>query len=430
MGHPLIPIKHIGILDKYPGFYPIIAIIMGNDQLYRENSFTLTGVYPAGSSRPVDIAVQEGTIRRVSPSATRPAPGEPGLWVSPGLIDVHTHLAWTDFDPADQADRDAAGVLADRIRSYTQTVLTGVTAIRDAGGLSRDLAALLREKAALPLDIHLSVDMLDAADARGPGYLTRRVAELAEAGAEWIKLMVTGGVGSPGDEALNPRFSREEIGAVIAAAHGRGLKVMAHAWGGIGLDWVIQEGIDSVEHGVYMTAEQARALALSGGFLVPTAAIYRLVAEGPAERGGDIRQRAARAAEAHPRAIRRAREAGVPLALGTDFGGPEEHGRNLMEIDALVSCGLSREEAWTAATEAGAALLGQGGRMGAVKPGYRADLLVFTGDPHRTDAAALEIAGVIAGGRVLRAGDSLTRCIKPPEGPEPPDFPGGEPDWH
>jgi imidazolonepropionase-like amidohydrolase len=271
----------------------------------------------------------------------------------------------------------------------------------------------LREKTGLPLDTHLSVYMLDSADARSSAYLTRRVIDLVDSGAEWIKLMVTGGVGTPSEEVLDPHFSQEEIELVIRTAHEKGAKVMAHVWGGIGLDWLIQAGVDSVEHGVYISDIQAQALAASGAFLVPTAAIYRLIAEGLVGNNRELQRRAALAAEAHPRSIYRAREAGVPLVLGTDYGSPKEHGQNLKEIDALTSCGLSREEAWTAATLTGAALLGRSGQIGAVKPGHRADIIVFTGDPHRADAETLGVAGVIAAGKLVRTTAALDRCIRP-----------------
>jgi imidazolonepropionase-like amidohydrolase len=257
----------------------------------------------------------------------------------------------------------------------------------------------------------LSLDLLDAADAQGPEYLVKRAAGLVDSGASWIKLMVTGGIGTPCGEVLEPRFSEEEISAVVRAAHSRGAKVMAHVWGGAGLDWVIRAGVDSAEHGVYITGSQAEALALAGIVLVPTAAIYRMIADGPGGNKGEFRRRAARAAEAHPRSIRRARDAGVPIALGTDFGGPGEHGRNLAEIDALVSCGLSRGEAWTAATVTGAALLGRADRIGSVKPGFRADLIIFTADPYKADTGPPGIAGIIASGKLIRAESSLSQGI-------------------
>jgi imidazolonepropionase-like amidohydrolase len=372
----------------------------------QEKGVTLSGVHvPGNPSRYFDILIEDRYIAEIRPSA----PGQAGeRWVRPGVIDAHTHLAWTDFDEADQKARSPENVFNAQVSSYIRTVKAGVSTVRDAGGLSPDLLSRMREKAGLPLRASLTITPLGRADAKGPGYIAKQVEGILDAGAQWIKLMVTGGIGSPSEKVLEPLLSKGEIEAAVHTAHSRGVKVMAHVWGGTGLDWAISAGVDSVEHCVYLSGEQAEALAAAKTFLVPTVAIYRMVADGsgPAKNNSVFRQRAALAAEAQPQSLCRAYEAGVPLALGCDFGRPEEHGQNLKEIDALVSCGLTRREAWEAATIRGAELLGLAHRTGSIKPGFFADLLVCSRDPDKTPVDELDITAVVIDGKLIHADDS------------------------
>lgn len=332
-----------------------------------------------------DIEIRGGRFASVCKSASEgPEAGSGGgLWISPGLIDLHTHLAWTDFHHGDQLKRSPAEIEAMQAEAFAATLRAGVTTARDAGGLAPALAAAIAGRFGQPLRVLASGEALGAADARGAAHLERRVKETAASGARWIKVFATGGLGAPPEKVTEPLFSRGEFFHIVRTAHGLGAKVLVHTWGGPTVDWSIEAGADSVEHGIYMTADQAGRMAEAGTDYVPTASIYRLLADpaGPLDPGALFRERAVRAVEAHRHAVEAAKREGVRIGFGTDFATPALHGRNLAEIDALTDYGLTRAEAWTAATGTGAAILGWGDRLGAAREGFIADAVLFRSDP-------------------------------------------------
>ncbi|MCA0294705.1 MAG: amidohydrolase family protein [Actinobacteria bacterium] len=317
-----------------------------------------------------------------------------GLWVTPGFVDVHTHLAWSDFD-AHGPDPDGAR------RNRRATLAAGVTTVRDAGGYGPDLARIL---AGTPGPrVALSIDILGPTDARGARHLRDRVARLADAGATWIKVAATGGVGA-GNAQLEPVFAPDEFAAILAAADRAGLPVMVHAWGGPALDQAIDLGARSIEHAVYLTAAQAQRAASAGTFVVPTVWIYadvlRLASEGTLP--STLAPAAQRAVAAHPQAVRHCLEAGVRLAMGTDAGLPSQHGRNLHEVAAMIDAGVPADVALLAATAGGVRLLDPDADA-PLTPGAPADLVLFDRNPAVPEALRdpEAVVAVVQGGRVV-----------------------------
>ncbi|MGB7963140.1 MAG: amidohydrolase family protein [Propionicimonas sp.] len=304
-----------------------------------------------------------------------------GLWLTPGFVDAHTHLSWHDFDEAARGEQSEATRVERTAQACRRTLQAGITLARDAGGLDQRLGnALSAAGEPLPL-VRRSIDIVGAPDACGERHLRGRVAELADAGAQWIKVAATPGVGAAGRH-LEPVFTPVELAAIMSSAHRAGLPVMVHAWGGDPLTWALELGARSIEHAVFLTAAQARLAASVGAVVVPTVWIYRDVLA--LATAGVLPQRLAGAArlavESHPAAIRECLAAGVGLALGTDAGMDHQHGANLREVAALIDLGVPPDVALTAATSGGATLLGQQDR-GAIAPGYRADFVLFDRDP-------------------------------------------------
>jgi imidazolonepropionase-like amidohydrolase len=303
-----------------------------------------------------------------------------GLWLTPGFVDAHTHLAWRAFDAADRARASAEDQRRDARRNAARTLAAGVTSVRDAGGLT-----VARADDLGGLRAALSVQLLGPEDARGPAHLRGRVQQLADAGANWIKVLATGGVGA-GERVLDPVFAAVELKAIhVAAAHVR-LPVMVHAWGGEALSQALDFGAASIEHAVLITDEQCRTAAAQGTVVVPTVWIYRdllaMIQTGTLP--GSLAAATTRAVQSHPAAVRRCLEAGVDLAMGTDAGLDSQHGRNLHEVAALVEAGLPAEAALLAGTAGGARLLGRPD-LGTIRPGSPADLVCFSADPRRLD---------------------------------------------
>jgi len=360
------------------------------------------GASDGGSPQDAADRRRSGTVRHLDAS---------GRWLMPGVVDCHTHLGWTTFLPEDEdeddddrdedgaggtaadhpmaspADRADAALLSRAAPGLAATLRAGVTSVRDAGGAASAIRDALVAGRLVGPQMQTAVATITDELARDPAALRARVRSLVAEGADWIKVVATGGVMAPdGSEDESP-FDERDLRAVVDEAAGLGVRVMVHAWGGDALTHSIAAGVASVEHGMFLTERQADAGAAGGVVLVPTLAIYSEVAE-MARRGElpeRVRARASRVVEAHPRAVRRAVEAGMTVAMGSDFGTTDQHGRNLTEIDHLAAAGLGAAGALVAATQAGARLLGRG--TGVLEPGQVFDAVLLTRDP--TDTAVL-----------------------------------------
>ncbi|WP_058304561.1 amidohydrolase family protein [Gorillibacterium timonense] len=365
---------------------------------------TYRSVYLAGiQGERFDVRIADGRFVSIEKASSLPErPGE-DLWLSPGAIDLHTHLAWTDFHHDDQLKRTSDEVEAMQVQAFEATLRAGVTSARDAGGLLPSIARRIGEQYGQPLRIFTSGEALGGQDAaKGHEYLMKRVTDNVKDGASWIKIFATGGLGSPPDKVLNPLLSKEEFLTIVRTAHAEHTKVMVHVWGGQALDWSIDAGVDSIEHGIYMTEEQAGRLAQAGISYIPTAAIYRIAADptGTLALKQPFLDHAARAAESHPKAVLYARREGVRIGFGTDFATPGLNGRNFEELYTLIDFGLTREEAWSSATDTAADILGLGDKLGRIRAGYTADAILFNADPYRAknaDDLHQSIVSVITG---------------------------------
>lgn len=390
------------------------------DQARQATGPAHSGVPGAGSISGVRVLSEAGDFgapralhwnhSRITAAPSSPASAASdgtGLWVIPGLVDTHVHAAWHAFDEADRHQIPPAAQRAATATGLARTLAAGITQVRDAGGLSAD------ELAALPAaerpEVQLSVRLLDRAAADAAGSLDRAVAQVLDAGAEWVKLVATAGVASPAGAGLEPVFSAAEVQGAVARAERSGAAVMVHAWGGEAIDHAISAGAASIEHGIFLTDTQAHAAASAGLTLVPTLRIYRLVqrmiAAGALPRA--FRARVDEAIGSHPIAVRRARDAGLPIAVGTDSGTPDQHGTAALEVDALREAGLNAQEALLAATRSGAKLLARVDRdrgraqfAGTLAPGAPADAVVLTRDPREPGVLA-DPAAIVG---VLRAG--------------------------
>ena len=212
----------------------------------------------------------------------------------------------------------------------------------------------------------------------------RKVREVIRAGADWVKIATTGGVGTPIGGPLLRQFSLEEVRAIVDTAHAAGKPVMSHAYGGEGVQICLAAGVDSIEHGAALDDALIEQMAQQGAWLVPTFTVLRKVLEIDAQRPGALPEympRKARALVDQQRAsFPKALAAGVKIAMGTDAGG-FGHGKNACELAYMVEAGMAPMQAIVAATRMGAECMGLGGETGQLRPGMYADLLVVDGDP-------------------------------------------------
>jgi imidazolonepropionase-like amidohydrolase len=216
-------------------------------------------------------------------------------------------------------------------------------------------------------------------------------------GADVIKLMATGGYSS--GTGMAQQLTLEEMKAAVDAAHMRGLKVTTHAYAPTGIRDAVRAGVDSVEHGIGLDEETARAMAARGVFLVPTLIVFEPVtaAAAPTNRPAPSGSLALSL-----QAFRRARAAGVRIAFGTDTGVGNPHGSNGWEFARLVAAGMTPMEAIASATTVGAEMLGLEKDAGAIAPGFLADMIALTADPLGDVAALRSPDFVMKGGRIAK----------------------------
>ncbi len=202
-------------------------------------------------------------------------------------------------------------------------------------------------------------------------------------------------------EPYHQEMTYEEMAAICEEAHWAGRRVAAHAHGGQGITDAVRAGLDSVEHGVWLTEAQCELMAKHGTFYVPTLAVHT--------RGWELGEAAgmtpasrnwlAQVLDARWVSLERARKTGVKIAVGTDAGFWMCHGENAQELTELVRGGFTPMEAIVAATRTGAECLDMSREIGTIEVGKYADLVVVDGDP-------------LADIRVLQDGTKIAQVFK------------------
>ena len=378
----------------------------------------------------VDGRVQE--IRDGFVSGDGPVIDLHDSFVLPGLIDSHVHLT-SQQGPTSRIDRftrssaDAAMVGAAFAR---RTLEAGFTTVADLGADPEAILALRNGIARgdvpgprilasaggiSPHGGHGDANGVRAdlvPHMRGPGVCSgaddcrRAVRERVRDGADVIKITATGGVLSDTAAGLGQQFSQAELEAIVETAHFMGRRVTAHAHGADGINSFLAAGGDSIEHGTYLDAQSIRLMRANGAWLVPTLLAGDFVAREAARPETfftpNQREKALQAGPLMLEMARRAHEAGVRIAFGTDSG-VSAHGDNAQEFALLVRAGLTPLEAIQAATVGAAEHLQIQHEVGRLAPGMAADLIAVRGDP-LSDVTTLErVSFVMRDGRVYRS---------------------------
>ena len=384
------------------------------------SSFVLRGANAldesGGFTGPLDVAVAEGRVTAVEPNASladAPSVDFSGLWVMPGVFDCHDHVALSSLDAMELLRTPVTQWTLEAAQNLRRTLEGGVTFVRDAAGADAGMRESIERGYVQGPRLQVSVVAVSQTGGHIDGFLPgpgaeisadyvipdypgrppyrvdgvdemrRAVRAILRSQANWIKLCTTGGVLSAHDEGEVAEFTLEEIQVAVFEANRKAKGVMVHAFGGDGLDNAVQAGVQSIEHGVFLTDDQADRMAAAGCWLVPTLAILRDVIQW-AEAGLVPPYAIRKALDLKPKigsAVRIAREHGVKIALGTDYVSREQHGRNVEEIALLREAGLTPEEALLAATSRGAELCGVAQDYGRIAPGYVFDAIVLDEDP-------------------------------------------------
>ncbi|HEY2949281.1 MAG TPA: amidohydrolase family protein [Micromonosporaceae bacterium] len=321
-----------------------------------------------------------------------------GGYVLPGLVDAHCHIGIAPGGaPVSALDEAKTLALIDRD--------AGVLAIRDAGSPyaypslddDPDVPRLARAGRHLAAPkTHLRGIPRECTAEELPAAAT----EEARAGNGWVKLVADWLDRSVAD--LAPTYPTDVLAAAIEAAHAAGARVAAHTFQEDAVAALIRAGVDSVEHGTGMSADDIDEMARRGTALVPTMiniATFGDIAAQAAEKFPTYAEHLRRLGDGFPTVVRAAYEAGVPIYTGSDAGGGIAHGKVAEEVLALHERGgLPAVDAMKAGSWAAREWLGFSGLV----EGGLADLAVYDADPREDLRVIRAPRRIIQRGRVLR----------------------------
>jgi imidazolonepropionase-like amidohydrolase len=369
--------------------------------------FDGTGADPASA----DVAVEDGRIVGLGTGLDGDDEVDVGdRTILPGLFDCHTHVCISSVDLWGAAQRPFSMQFYDAARNLQATLAIGITTIRDAGGADLGIKQAVADGLIGGPRMQISITMLSQTGGHGddwypsgaevpfmgphPGRpsgivngvdeVRRKVRELRRAGADVIKVETSGGVLSARDDPRHAHLRPAELEVLVEEATAAGMFVMAHAQGADGIKNAVRAGIRSIDHGIYLDEEAIELMLARGTWFVPTLvapqgvldAVDAGVSLPPA-----VVDKARMVIDIHRAAFRRAVEAGVRIAMGTDSG-VTPHGRNLRELELMASGGMTPGAVLEATTRSAAELMGLDDDLGTIEEGKLADLVVIGGDPY------------------------------------------------
>ena len=235
----------------------------------------------------------------------------------------------------------------------------------------------------------------------GPEQCREAVRYQLKWGADVIKISASGGVLSETDPVDTPQMTPEEMNAIVSEAHKWNRKVAAHCHGDTAARIAIAAGVDSIEHGSFLTEDTLKLMKAKGIYLVPTrTAIYGEVEKMADTYPPQVVAKARAAAAAHGSMFKAALRIGVPIALGTDAG-VFPHGQNAKEFGLMTDLGMSPAAALLAGTRDAARLLGVDASVGTLESGKIADMVAVPGNVLRDIRATEHPVFVMHAGRVV-----------------------------
>ena len=361
-----------------------------------------------------------------------------GCTLLPGLIDAHVHLNLPgDGSTLEQAVQEPDGVLvATATFAVTRALAAGITTVRDMGA-ARSTVFQVRRAMELehghgarivaggqPITITGGHTWYLGGEADGVDGVRRKVREMAKLGADFIKVMASGG-GTVGTMSWLPAFRREELAALVEEAHRLDRKAVAHCLCAASMDDAVEAGVDQIEHANFLvdqaghqefvpaTAERvARAGVPVTGTLAVGGYMLKALSAKPDRTAPEqaLLDRWRRMHDQNMTHFRKLYEAGVRHVAGTDAGWRYTPIEGLpLEMELMQEAGLPVMDVLVAATGRAADVIEIGDRVGTLTPGKLADVIAVLGNPLDDLGCLRDVRLVVQGGAVRVARPPLVR---------------------
>jgi imidazolonepropionase-like amidohydrolase len=375
------------------------------------------------------VLIEGDRITAVGPAATTPVPQgadvirATGKWISPGLMNMHAHygLVLPGRAGAELANESDAALALRMAANARTSLMSGVTTTRSTGesrGADFALRRAIDRGEAVGPRIFTAGQSVRVTGGHGwkagddgldsPDAFRRAVRREVFAGAEWIKIAISGGIADTHGDIAASHMTKEEVVAVTDAAHRHGVKVTAHSGSTPATLEAIEAGIDCVEHGYFLSDEVLNRMIAKGVWYVPTIVVSQPTVMEFFKKIGSPDWYLARVesvGKSHWTTLQNAIRLGVKIALGTDqFPYEPNDGTTatIREAQYYVEAGMTPLKALRSATIEAATMLGVQDRLGRVERGMLADLVITDADPSRDIKALRGIKLVMKGGTVYR----------------------------
>ncbi len=351
--------------------------------------------------------------------------------VLPGLIDMHVHLEgeYNKGSYMKEFTQNEADIALESTVYAKKTLMAGFTTVRDLGGTGVNIALKNAINKGLVDGPRIFTSGMALATTGGhadptngrkrelmgdPGPKEGVVNSIDDAkkavrqryknGADVIKITATGGVLSVAKSGNNPQFTLEEIQAITSTAKNYGFSVAAHAHGDEGMKLAILGGVNTIEHGSFMSEETMELMVEKNCYLIPTISAGKQVAEKAKEPGffpEVVARKALEIGPIHQSTMAKAYKKGVPMGFGTDAG-VFPHGKNAIEFGYLLEAGIPVKESLKAATIVNAQLLGMENELGKIEEGFTADIIAVEENPLKKVGTLENVSFVMKEGVVYK----------------------------